>query len=102
MAGAPSRSASAWRATQTRRLWSESLPPDLFSAETGDGATPELAEQLTGTIPQRKGADHERGVDAQMTTQLDAGIGARDVEETGTIQGANLHVLDRLGDGKIG
>jgi len=45
----------------------------------------------------------ERGVDAQITTQLDAGVGARDVEESGTIQGANLHVLDRLGlDGKIG
>jgi hypothetical protein len=44
----------------------------------------------------------ERGVDAQITTQLDAGVGARNVEETGTIQGADLHVLDRFGlDGKI-
>jgi len=45
----------------------------------------------------------ERGVDAHVTTQLDAGVGARDVEESGTIQGAYLHVLDRFGlDGKIG
>src|SRR6185437_13197443 len=30
------------------------------------------------------------------------GVGARDVEETGTIERANLHVLDRFGlDGKI-
>ena len=44
----------------------------------------------------------ERGVDAQITTQLDAGVGARNVEETGTIQGADPHVLDRFGlDGKI-
>src|SRR6202048_556525 len=44
----------------------------------------------------------ERGVDTHITTQLDAGVGARNVEETGTIQGANLHVLDRFGlDGKI-
>jgi hypothetical protein len=45
----------------------------------------------------------ERGVDAQITTQLDTGVGARDVEETSTIQGADPHVLDRFGlDGKIG
>src|SRR5258708_11201132 len=44
----------------------------------------------------------ERGVDAQITTDLDAGIGARDIEESGTIQGADPHVLDRFGlDGKI-
>src|SRR5213078_2542716 len=45
----------------------------------------------------------ERGVDAQITTQLDAGVGARDIEETRAIQGADPHVLDRFGlDGKIG
>src|SRR4051812_6227194 len=45
----------------------------------------------------------ERGVDAQITTQLDAGVGARDVEETRAIQGADPHVLDRLGlEGKTG
>ena len=31
----------------------------------------------------------ERGVNAQITTQLDAGVGARDVEETSTVQGAD-------------
>ncbi|GCC45910.1 hypothetical protein chiPu_0030288, partial [Chiloscyllium punctatum] len=42
-------------------------------------------------------------VGAQVAAQLDTGVGARDVIETGTIQGANLHVLDRFGlDGKIG
>src|SRR6185369_8300613 len=45
----------------------------------------------------------ERGVDAQITTQLDAGVGARDIEETRAVQGADPHVLDRFGlDGKIG
>src|ERR1700716_896254 len=43
----------------------------------------------------------ERGIDAQITTQLDAGVGARNIEETGTIQGADPHVHDRFGfDGK--
>ena len=39
----------------------------------------------------------ERGVDAQITTQPDAGVGARDVEETRAIQGANPHIFDCLG-----
>src|SRR3954454_4210118 len=40
--------------------------------------------------------------DAQITTQLDAGVGAWNVEKSGTIQGADPHVLDRFGlDGKI-
>src|SRR5260370_897627 len=44
----------------------------------------------------------ERAINAQITTQLDAGVGARNIEETGTIQGADPHVLDRFGlDGKI-
>src|ERR1700682_2996997 len=43
------------------------------------------------------GSAVERGVDAQITTQLDAGVGTRNVEETGTIQGADPHVLDRFG-----
>ncbi|MBA7655268.1 hypothetical protein ES703_63172 [subsurface metagenome] len=44
----------------------------------------------------------ERRVDAQITTQLDAGVSARNVEESGTIQGADLHVFDRFGlHGKI-
>jgi len=35
-------------------------------------------------------------------TQLDTGVAARNVEETGTIQRADPHVLDRFGlDGKI-
>jgi hypothetical protein len=45
----------------------------------------------------------ERGVDAQLAPQLDAGVGARNVEETGTIQGADPHIFDRFGlDRKIG
>ncbi len=39
----------------------------------------------------------ERGVDARKPTELDAGVGARNVEESGTIQGANLHVFDCFG-----
>ncbi len=34
---------------------------------------------------------------AHEATDLDAGIGARDVIETRTVQATNLHVLDRLG-----
>src|ERR1700682_2963735 len=39
------------------------------------------------TVPSRLTLDAavERGVDAHITTQLDAGVGARNVEETGTI-----------------
>ena len=45
----------------------------------------------------------ERNVGADITSQLDAGVGARNVVETGTIQGADPDVLDRFGlDGKIG
>src|ERR1700730_12182868 len=44
----------------------------------------------------------ERGVGAQITTQLDAGVGARNIEETGAIHGADPHVLARFAlDGKI-
>jgi hypothetical protein len=44
----------------------------------------------------------ERGINAQITTQLDAGVGTRNIEETSTIQGGDPHVLDRFGlDGKI-
>ena len=56
------------------------------------------------TVPERAVVDAavDRQVGAQITTQLDAGVGARNVEETGTIQGADPHVLDRFGlDGKI-
>jgi hypothetical protein len=34
---------------------------------------------------------------AQISAQLDAGVGARDVVESGTIQGADPHVFDRFG-----
>ncbi len=48
-------------------------------------------------------ASVEASLDAQITTQLDAGVGARDVVESGTIQGADPHVFDRFGlYGKIG
>ena len=62
--------------------------------------------EVTGAIaaPRRLVVDAaiERGIDAHIATDLDAGVGARDVEETGTIQGADPHVLDRFGlDGKI-
>jgi hypothetical protein len=43
------------------------------------------------------------GFNSQIATQLDAGVGARDIEETRPVQGADPHVLDRFGlDGKIG
>src|SRR5262249_39107389 len=39
----------------------------------------------------------EHRVDAQITADLDAGIGARNVPESGTIQRADPHVFDRFG-----
>jgi hypothetical protein len=49
------------------------------------------------------GAAVERGADAQIAADLDAGIGARDLPESGTIQGADPYVFDRFGlDGKVG
>src|SRR4029434_2321778 len=57
------------------------------------------------TRPSRStvGGAVERGVDANVTTQLDAGVGARDIEEPRTIQGADPDLLDSFGlDGKIG
>jgi len=45
----------------------------------------------------------ETDFNAHVAAELDARVGARDVIETGTVQGADLHVLDRFGlDGKIG
>jgi hypothetical protein len=45
----------------------------------------------------------ESDVGAQITTQLDTGVGTRNIEETGTIQRTDLHILDRFGlDWKIG
>ena len=44
----------------------------------------------------------ERGIDAQIAAELDAGVGARDVEESRTVQRADPHVFDRFGlHGKI-
>ena len=44
--------------------------------------------------------EHQVGVDAHVgtyiTAQLDAGIGAGDQIETRAVQGADLHVFDRL------
>jgi hypothetical protein len=64
------------------------------------GETVALAwRHATITAPERSIVDAAAvgGVDAQITTQLDAGVGARNVEETGTIQGADPHVFDRFG-----
>ncbi len=45
----------------------------------------------------------EGGVDTQITAKLDAGIGARDIEEASAVKRADPDVFDRLGlDGKIG
>ena len=44
----------------------------------------------------------EGDIGAQITTQLDAGVGARNKEETGTIQRTDPHILDSFGlDRKI-
>jgi hypothetical protein len=44
----------------------------------------------------------ERGIDAQITAQLDAGVGARNLEEAGAIKRTDPHIFDRFGlDGKI-
>src|SRR5205809_6546664 len=50
--------------------------------------------------PQRPSFPTRRSSDlfhAQVAAELDAGVGAGDVVETRTIQGANLHILDRFG-----
>src|ERR1700682_556574 len=69
------------------------------------GEVVEVTVALAGVaVPRRCVVDSpvERGVNAQITTELEAGVGARNVEETGTIQGTDPHVLDRFGlDGKI-
>jgi hypothetical protein len=58
------------------------------------------AAAVVGAVERAVGV--ERGFCADVATDLDAGVGARDVVETRTIQGANPHVLDRFGlDGKI-
>ncbi|MBA7668841.1 hypothetical protein ES703_76958 [subsurface metagenome] len=44
----------------------------------------------------------ERGVNAQISTHPDTRVAARNKVEAGTVQGADLHIFDRLGlDGKI-
>ena len=56
-------------------------------------------------VPGRRtvGTAIESDVGAQITTQLDAGVGTRNIEETGTIQRTDLHILNRFGlDWKIG
>jgi len=70
-----------------------SYPGRVFDTPMSESALTRLAV----------GAAVERGVDTNVTTQLDAGVSARNVEETSTVQGADPHVLDRFGlDGKIG
>ena len=55
----------------------------------------------TGPVVEAVGA--QTGFHAQVAAELDAGVGAGDVVETRTIQGANLHILDRFGlDRKVG
>jgi len=45
----------------------------------------------------------ERDVRAQIAADLDAGVGARDVEEAGAVERADPHIFDRLGlDRKVG
>src|SRR5258707_7014907 len=70
--------------------------------EIHTGATVEVVAQAvvrTGGAPREAivVVAVEYRVGAQITTQLDAGVGARNVEETGTIQGADPHVFDRFG-----
>ena len=49
------------------------------------------------------GAAVEGDVGAQIAAELDAGVGARDVEEAGAVKRADPHILDRLGlDRKVG
>ena len=44
----------------------------------------------------------ESGINAQITTQLDTGVCARNEKESGTIERADPHVFDRFGlHGKI-
>src|SRR5205807_2318943 len=52
-----------------------------------------LAEYVAGVVRIRI----RQNIDAQITAELDAGVGARDVVETGTIRRADPHIFDRLG-----
>ena len=63
-----------------------------------------ILRTLRAGIGRRAGArDVPAVVGADIAAELDAGVAARDVVETFTIERADLHVLDRLGlDGKIG
>src|SRR6185369_15422082 len=76
---------------------------EVFTRPPGDAVREAIfrtagAREVTRVVGVR--VDHH--VNADETTQLEAGVGARNVEETGTIQGADPHVLDRFGlDGKI-
>jgi len=45
----------------------------------------------------------EGGVGAQITANLDAGVGARDKEEAGAVERTDPYIFDRLGlDRKVG
>ena len=80
----------------------------LGQVQTGFGLVPVLAVGLRGgcaTLPRRRvvGRSVERRIDTDRAADANAGVGARDVPEAGTIEGADLHVFDRFGlDGKIG
>ena len=59
----------------------------------------EITAPGRGTV----GAAVEGGVGAQIAADLDAGVGARDVEEAGAVKRADPDVFDRLGlDRKVG
>ena len=68
-------------------------------AKPADTATPK--RQMLFCLLIREGRKHLTL--AQIAAELDAGIGARNVEETGAVGGADLDVFDRLGlERKIG
>ena len=57
------------------------------------------------TVPGRRavGAAVERGVGAQIAADLDAGVGARNVEEAGAVKRTDPYIFDCLGlDRKVG
>jgi hypothetical protein len=80
-------------------------PPHRVRRQTSDAAVG-AGKQAVGTRPHRvrlRAAEAVRPFGAHVSANLYADIGTGDVVESRTVQGADLHVFDRLGlYGKIG
>ena len=73
------------------------------SVYTGNTSGAETSVQNIALKMAAAHAGTEIGLVRSVATDFQAGIRTRDVEESGTIKGADLHVFDRFGlHGKIG